>query len=61
MKLLIHERSMNNSNNLHPVYLHAIKIYEDPLNQRDLIREENNGKIGIYCWINKKTEKILYR
>jgi hypothetical protein len=49
MKLLIHERSMNNSKKLYPVYLHTIKIYEDPLNQRDLIREENNGKIGIYC------------
>jgi group I intron endonuclease len=49
---------MNNSKKLYPVYLHAIKIYEDPLNQRDLIREENNEKIGIYCWINKKTEKF---
>ena len=39
MKLLIHERSMNNSKKLYPVYLHTIKIYEDPLNQRDLIRE----------------------
>jgi group I intron endonuclease len=46
------------SSNLSPVYSQGIKIYEDPLNQRDLIREENNGKIGIYCWINKETGKF---
>jgi hypothetical protein len=40
---------MNNTKKLYPIYFHGIKIYEDPLNQRDLIREENNGKIGIYC------------
>ena len=58
MKLLIHKRFMSNSKKLSPIYLHGIKIYEDPLNQRDSIRKENNGKIDIYCWINKKTEKF---
>lgn len=32
---------------------YAIKIYTDPLNQCNLIRDENNGKIGIYSWVNK--------
>jgi hypothetical protein len=30
------------------VFEHALKTYNDPLNQRDLIRKENNGKIGVY-------------
>lgn len=37
---------------------HAIKIYIDPLNQRNLIRKENNGKIGIYSWVNKINGKF---
>jgi len=37
---------------------YAIKIYKDPLNQRDLIREENKGKIGIYSWVNKINGKF---
>jgi group I intron endonuclease len=45
----------NSSINLKTIYSHGIKIYEDPLNQRNLIRDENNGKIGVYCWINKET------
>ena len=31
------------------VFAYAIKIYNEPLNQRSLIREENNGKVGVYC------------
>ncbi len=27
-------------------------IYTDPVNQRNLIHEENNGKSGVYAWIN---------
>lgn len=30
----------------------AIKIYNNPIYQRDLIRKDNNGKIGVYAWIN---------
>ena len=26
-------------------------IYVDPANQRDIIRSENNGKIGVYVWV----------
>jgi group I intron endonuclease len=34
------------------------KSYYDPANQRGLIRNENNGKIGIYAWENKINHKI---
>jgi len=30
----------------------AIKIYNNPIYQRDLIRKDNNGNIGVYAWIN---------
>jgi group I intron endonuclease len=43
-------------NNL--IIKHAIKIYVDPLNQRDLIRIDNNSKIGIYCWTNNINKKF---
>lgn len=36
----------NNSDN--SIFKYGIKIYTDPLNQRNLIREDNNGKVGIY-------------
>ena len=36
----------------------AIKIYKDPSNQRDLIREDNNGKVGIYSWVNNINGKF---
>lgn len=34
------------------------KYYNDPVNQRDLIREDNSGKIGVYAWVNKINNKI---
>lgn len=34
------------------IFKYAVKIYTDPLNQRKLIRDENKGKIGVYCWVN---------
>lgn len=40
------------------VFKHGIKIYNDPVNQRDLIRNENNKKIGIYSWVNKVNGKF---
>lgn len=46
----------SNSNNI--IFKYAIKIYNDPLNQRTLIRKDNNGKIGIYSWINKVNGKF---
>ena len=35
-----------------------VKTYNDPINQRNLIRMENNGKIGVYAWYNKINGKI---
>lgn len=46
----------NYCNNI--IFKYAIKIYTDPLNQRDLIRKDNNGKIGIYAWVNKINSKF---
>jgi group I intron endonuclease len=34
------------------------KSYYDPVNQRELIRIDNNGKIGIYAWENKINNKL---
>nr|YP_009722357.1 hypothetical protein [Morchella importuna]QGN66759.1 hypothetical protein [Morchella importuna] len=34
------------------------KVYNYPLNQRDLIREENKDKVGVYAWLNKVNNKI---
>jgi group I intron endonuclease len=40
------------------VFKHAIKIYNDPLNQRNLIRKDINSKAGIYSWVNKVNDKL---
>ena len=42
----------------HPVFKYAIKIYKDPVNQRNLIRTENSGKVGVYSWINNINGKF---
>lgn len=34
------------------------KSYYDPINQRELIRLDNNGKIGVYAWENKINNKM---
>jgi hypothetical protein len=44
----------NDSNNNGKINLEsllncAIKIYNNPIYQRDLIRKDNNGKIGVYA------------
>ena len=36
----------------------ANKIYENPISQREQIRKENNGKIGVYAWINNINGKF---
>lgn len=42
----------------------AIKIYNNPIyhkdhrDHRDLIRKDNNGKIGVYAWINNINGKF---
>lgn len=47
---------INYSDNI--VFKYAIKIYIDPLNQRNLVRNDNNGKIGVYSWVNKVNGKF---
>lgn len=34
------------------------KFYNDPANQRIQIREDNNGKIGVYAWVNNINKKV---
>jgi len=36
----------------------AEKYYPNPLQQRNLIREDNNGKVGVYCRVNKVNGKL---
>lgn len=38
--------------------LNLQKYYNDPINQRTLIRTENSGKLGIYAWENKINGKL---
>jgi len=35
-----------------------IKTYNDPINQKTLIQTENSGKIGLYAWFKKLSEKF---
>jgi hypothetical protein len=32
-----------------PIRKLGIKTYENPLEYRELIRKDNNGKVGVYC------------
>ena len=57
-KLIVRSINTNNNKNKIPEDENYIKIYEDPVNQRSLIRYENNGKIGIYAWVNKINGKV---
>lgn len=47
----------NNNSNKEPKFKY-IKYYEYPSSQRDMIRKDNNGKIGVYAWFNKINGKI---
>lgn len=46
--------------NLNSLLNCAIKGYNNPIYQRDLIRKDkdNNGKIGVYAWINNINGKF---
>lgn len=39
------------------IYKYGIKTYSNPIDTRELIREENNGKVGVYCWVNNVNGK----
>lgn len=49
----ISSNSNNNNNNFS-----FEKYYENPINQRNIIRKDNNGKIGVYLWYNKINNKF---
>jgi hypothetical protein len=38
----------------------AIKLYNNPIYQRDFNRKDNNGKIGVYTLINQKNNGKFY-
>ena len=35
-----------------------IKYYNDPVNQINIIRKDNKGKIGIYVWVNNINNEV---
>lgn len=37
---------------------YALKVYNDPIGERSLIREENIDKSGVYAWLNKINGKL---
>nr|WDZ67647.1 homing endonuclease [Leptographium wingfieldii] len=57
----IHHNSPRNcfnfSTSSENIFNYSLKIYENPSDQRQIIREENNGKIGVYGWVNKLNGK----
>ena len=36
----------------------SVKEYTDADTQKEQILQENKGKSGIYCWINKNNDKF---
>lgn len=48
---------ITNSISLSSISKLGIKTYENPLESRELIRKDNNGKVGVYCWFNKVNGK----
>jgi group I intron endonuclease len=36
----------------------GLKTYENPQESRELIRKDNNGKVGVYCWFNNVNGKF---
>nr|QID42132.1 GIY-YIG endonuclease [Fusarium cerealis] len=49
---------INNTTFNSPSSQNPIKTYYDPLNEREIIRKDNNGKIGVYVWQNKINNKM---
>lgn len=38
----------NYSTTLAPIFKKAVKLYENPYDQRDVIRKDNSSKAGVY-------------
>jgi len=41
-----------------PSSYNPVKTYYDPKNEREEIRKDNNGKVGVYMWQNKINNKL---
>lgn len=41
------------------IFKYAIKVYSDPLNNRDLIYKDNKNQTGVYAWINNTNGKFF--
>ena len=48
---------ITNSISLSSISKLGIETSENPLESRELIRKDNNGKVGVYCWFNKISGK----
>ena len=59
---IINNDSESNSNdsesNSNKFLKRFIKYYNDPVNQINIIRKDNKGKIGIYVWVNNINNKV---
>lgn len=47
-----------NCNSISAISKLGVKFYENPKECRELIRKDNKGKVGVYCWFNKVTGKF---
>lgn len=52
------DEESNNSNLNKEPFKNFERFYSDPANERNKIREENNGKVGVYAWVNKINNKV---
>lgn len=43
---------------LQNLFSKAVRVYMNPVEDRDLIRTDNVNKIGIYCWVNLHNNKL---
>lgn len=53
----LHDKGNGSELNKEP-FKNYEKFYSDPVNQRSIIREENNGKVGVYAWVNNINNKV---
>lgn len=56
--ILINTFSTKSKENSQSPLKSAEIFYDDPISQLNIIRIDNNGKIGIYAWENKTNNKL---
>lgn len=49
----------NIPNHLTALFNSAVRVYMNPLGDREIIRKENAGKYGIYCWAGERSSPAL--